>query len=113
MRNLTILRTYETITDYTWGWSWIGFVLALIALCTLSVMTLFIIRKRRSQLIAGTLALALCISLASYLCFRDAQPVYETYYDAYLSGMINISEFTQTYEIVSQDGLLFTLRDAR
>lgn len=113
MNNVTILRIYETLTGYTWGWSWGGFITGFIALCVFGISIYFIVKKRKVSIIAGALAIATFISLMATACFSIAKPIYETRYDAYLEGAVDMTQFTQRYEVVRQDNLLFTLRDSK
>ena len=113
MNNVTILRIYETLTGYAWGWSWGGFITGFIALCVFGISIYFIVKKRKVSIIAGVLAIATFISLIAVACFNVGKPIYETRYDAYLEGIVDMTQFTQRYEVVRQDNLLFTLRDSK
>lgn len=113
MNNVTILRTYEVLIEHTWGWSWGGFIIGLIALCVFGISIYFITKKRKVSIITRVLAIAIFISLIATACFNTAKPIYETRYDAYLEGIVDMTQFTQRYEVVKQDNLLFTLRDSK
>lgn len=111
MDGVTILRSYEVLTGWAPGWSWLGLVCALLALLALS-LCLYIVYRRPSQwriwLMLGIIAAILVA--ASVVSFANAISIYEIRYDAYLSGTVDMSLFARKYEILRQDGLLFVLR---
>ena len=113
MGGVTILRSYEVLTGWVPGWSWIGLASAILALLALS-LCIFIAHRRPAQwqvwLMLGTIAVILIA--ATVASFTNAIPVYEIQYDAYLSGTVDMTLFARKYEILEQDGLLFMLRAA-
>ena len=113
MGGVTILRSYEVLTGWAPGWSWIGLASAILALLALS-LCIFIAHRRPAQwqvwLMLGTIAVILIA--ATVASFTNAIPVYEIQYDAYLSGTVDMTLFARKYEILEQDGLLFMLRAA-
>ena len=108
---VTILRSYEFLTGWMPGWSWLGLVCAIFALF-FAALSIYVGRRRPSQwkvwlmlaIMAGILV------TASGVSFSNAIPIYEIQYDAYLSGTVDMSLFARKYEILRQDGLLFMLR---
>ena len=113
MGGVTILRSYEVLTGWTPGWSWIGLASAILALLALS-LCIFVAHRRPTQwkvwLMLGIIAVILIAATVVY--FMNAVPVYEIQYDAYLSGTVDMTLFARKYEILEQDGLLFMLRSA-
>ena len=111
MDGVTILRSYEVLTGWAPGWSWIGLASAILALLALS-LCIFVAHRRPTQwkvwLTLGIMAIILIA--ATVVSFMNAVPIYEIQYDAYLSGTVDMTLFTRKYEILEQDGLLFMLR---
>ena len=113
MGGVIILRSYEVLTGWAPGWSWIGLASAILALLALS-LCIFVAHRRPTQwkvwLMLGIIAVILIA--ATVVSFMNAVPVYEIQYDAYLSGTVDMILFARKYEILEQDGLLFMLRAA-
>ena len=113
MGGVTILRSYEVLTGWAPGWSWIGLASAILALLALS-LCIFVAHRRPTQwkvwLTLGIMAIILIA--ATVVSLMNAVPIYEIQYDAYLSGTVDMTLFTRKYEILEQDGLLFMLRAA-
>ena len=111
MDGVTILRSYEVLTGWTPGWSWIGLASAILAVLALSPC-IFVVLRRPTQwkawLMLGIMAVILIA--ATVVSFINAVPVYEIQYDAYLSGTVDMTLFARKYEILRQDDLLFVLR---
>lgn len=111
MDGVTILRGYEVLTGWAPGWSWIGLLCAVFALASL-IMGIYIFYRRPSIWKAWTVIFCMACVLATcaIICFYNAVPVYEMQYDAYLSGIVDMTTFSRHYEIIRQDELLFVLR---
>ena len=111
MNGITVLKTYEVIADSTWGWSWGGFAIALIGLVIAIGMTYLMIKEKTySDIIAIIFILFLSVGF-SLACFDSAEKVYETRYDIYIHGTINMDEFNKKYRIIAQDGLVYTITE--
>ena len=109
MEGITVLKVYDSLVTNVPGWSWLGLI---IALATLAISTLIIVymvsTKDYSMAVLLTLALILGFFVSGVL-FATAEPVYEKRQDIYIHGDINMDEFTSRYEIIEQDGLIFTV----
>lgn len=109
MEGITVLKVYDSLVTNVPGWSWLGLI---VALATLAISTLIIVymvsTKDYSMAVFLILVLGLG-SLMSGIVFATAEPVYEKRQDIYIHGDINMDEFTSRYEIIEQDGLVFTV----
>lgn len=111
MDGVTILRSYEVLTGWMPGWSWIGLASGILALLALSLCIFIVYRRPARWQVWLTLGfIAGILIAATVVAFTNAVPVYEIQYDAYLSGTIDMTLFARKYEILEQDGLLFILR---
>ena len=111
MNGVTFLKTYEEVASTTWGWNWIGLFVGLIALVLLAFAVYFSVKDKDVGCFGAGLLCAALAGLVSVLCFATGTEVYETRHDVYLSGEINMTEFTEKYRVVKQDGLVFTIID--
>ena len=112
MGGVTILRSYEVLTDWMPGWSWIGLLCSIFAvLCMALTIYIGLHKPNQWKVLPMLICTAAVLVIATVTSFLNAVPIYETQYNAYLSGAIDMSLFTSKYEIIQQDGLLFTLRE--
>lgn len=109
MEGITILKVYDFIVDYVPGWSWLGFFVALLFLIAVIASVVYMVNTKDHSILAFLVILILTGSLMSGVVFATAEPVYEKRQDIYIHGDINMDEFTSRYEIVEQDGLVFTV----
>lgn len=111
MNGITFLKTYEEVATTTWGWSWGGLFFSLIALGVLVLAIYTCIEDKNLDCLPSGLFCMAIIGLIATMFFATGTKIYETRHDVYLSGEINMSEFTQKYEVIKQDGLVFTITD--
>lgn len=111
MNGVTILRSYEVLIGHGPGWSWGGLCLALVALATI-IITIHVGLRHPSQykLWLGFSVVVGLFVAASIAFFAYATPVFETQYDAYISGLVDMTQFNRKYEVITQTDLLYTLR---
>ena len=109
MEGITILKVYDSVINHTLGWSWPGLIVALIVLAFSTLIVVYMISAKDSS-VAVLLTIFLVFGIvASASLFATAEPVYEKRQDIYIHGDINMDEFTSRYEIIEQDGLVFTV----
>lgn len=111
MNGVTILRSYEVLIGHGPGWSWGGLCLSILALAIIAI-SIYVGNRHPSQYklwltIAATAGLC---AAGAIVLFAYATPIFETQYDAYISGLVDMTQFNRKYEIVSQTDLLYTLR---
>ena len=115
MDNVVILDSYEVVTGYSFNWNavWVTaiatFIIALVA---------YLATVWECEVLPWTLALIslwiFCTAVIGGLFGATiaAKPSeYTTEYKVYLEGNVDMTEFTDTYEIISQEGLIFIVRE--
>ena len=114
MNGVDILAVEEVAVDWCWSWSvfWKFFAIGLGA-CIIgwALATLF-----EQDWWAGILVGLLCgviIGLfLGILAGRDGMPIkFEDHYKVTISDEVSTNEFNNRYEILKQDGLIFTIRE--
>ena len=111
MGGIIILKSYEAVAYTTWGWSQVGFAIALIGLVVAIGMTYLMIKEKSYSDIVGIVFILFLSGAFSFLCFSSATKVYEPRYDVYIHGTINMDEFNEKYRIIDQDGLVYTITE--
>lgn len=111
MDGITILKSYEAVAYTTWGWSWIGFVIALMGLAVAIGITYSIIKEKSYNDIVGVILILFLTGVLSLVCFSSAEKVYEHRHDVYIHGTINMDEFNEKYRVIKQDGLIYTITE--
>ena len=111
MDGVTILKTYDEVVAYSWGWSWPGFIVALAVLAVLVVSIYYAIKEESfGNLTVGIVAL-LFGGIISFVLFAEGTAIKQPHYDVYIHGTINMDEFNEKYRIVEQDGLIYTITE--
>lgn len=118
MQGVEILTSTKVVTDtaYNWAAYWIG------AGCTFVFMELIItslIYKDATtfkELLLETTVLSIFASLVvSIGCgFINGKPTaYETQHKVTISDEVSMTEFYEHYEVIEQDGRIFTVREKK
>ena len=112
MDGITVLKTYDAVAGNAWGWSWAGFCIILFGLIATAILIYLGIKYKDliSSIIGAIFILFLC-GIFSSICFGSAEKVYEPRYDVYIHGTINMDEFNEKYQVIKQDGLIYTITE--
>ena len=113
MDGITILKTYEAVAYTTWGWSWFGFCLILLGLIA-SAIIIYYYGIKEIDLFGSVIMIVSVLfvcGIFSGLFFSSATKVYESRYDVYIHGEINMDEFNEKYKFIKQDGLIYTIAE--
>ena len=109
---MTILQTVE-IVEKTWGWSWLGLAIGVLAI---GLMITFFLFDNNSDSAMAALSLFLCVVLtvASGLVFantkeKDRYNKYQVLFD----DSVSINELYENYEVIEQEGITFWVEDKR
>jgi hypothetical protein len=114
MTGVEILAVEEVVTQYGFNWATVLILGGIIALiCTLAVAVfgispvdwkdwLFCIT---TGLIVGALVGVL------FGCVNQTPVEYETQYKVTISDEVQLNEFNEKYEIIGQDGKIYTVRE--
>ena len=116
MDGVTILNSFEVVTETTFSWQafWIGALIGVgIALVAGIIFGLQEQDVCAFLLMFGVLSVVLTIIIG---CFGGAliwpDPVaYETHYEVSISEDVSMQEFMSTYEILETRGSIYTVRE--
>lgn len=111
MDGITVLKTYDALVSSTWGWSWPGLIIALIVLGGVIALVWGAFKIKDYSLIIPTIFLLVVGGFISAIVFGSATPIYEPRQDVYIHGTVNMDEFNEKYQIIKQDGLIYTITE--
>ena len=111
MDGITVLRAYNAVVANTWGWSWPGFVVALMGLATLIVSVYYTIKDKNACNLLPGLVILIFMTLMSTAMFAQGTEIKQPHYDVYIHGTINMDEFNEKYRVIKQDGLIYTITE--
>ena len=108
VRILAQAPVYETVSS--WGWSWAGFALGILAVAILA----FIIFLMCNGDIAGLLFLIFVgfFGIASFCCFEEgnSKEVYShEEYKVIIDDSVSLNDFYEKYEVISREGEIYTV----
>ena len=118
MTGVEILSTTEVVTEWAFNWKAFGITLA-IAFIGMFVISTIVYFWDGGLDIAFIPAVTILCGLIGGICFgilfgRIVCPTptkYETEYKVTISDEVSMNEFTEKYEIVDQDGKIYTIRE--
>lgn len=112
MTGVEVLATEEVVTG--WSFNWLGFVLTFVA--AIFVTALVFINKcetikefLQSVVVFGGIAGLLCGFLIGEAAVIPVK--YETHHKVVFSDEISLNEFLERYEIIDQEGRIYTIRE--
>lgn len=118
MPGVEILTSQEVIIEYAFNWIafWIAFGITIVIMIIVSALFADYLSNEVSVNISFSIFMCIglfCNIFSSYLFGRIKQtPVkYETQYKIIISDEVKMSEFYEKYEIIGQDGKIFTVRE--
>ena len=105
-----ILHNPQYVTEYSWGWSWMGFLAGVLVLAFAAMFILFVKMSDPTYIIC--IALAAIFAIASTHIFSTAKEIESYHHSEYvviLHEDVNYKEFFEKYEIVDSDGKFYTI----
>ena len=112
MTGVEVLATEEVVTE--WGFNWSGFVLTFIVVILVSALVFACKSETIKELLQATGILGgIAGLLVGFIVGKGAEiPVeYETHYKVTISDEVPLNEFLERYEIVDQEGQIYTIRE--
>ena len=109
---MTILQTVE-IVEKTWGWSWLGLTLGVLAI---GAMIAFFLFDCDGDAAMASLSLLFCIVLFIASCLIFANTKEKDRYNKYqvlLDDSVSVNELYENYEVIKQEGITFWVEDKR
>ena len=115
MNGIDILSTAEVVTKYTFNWQtfWIT-ALIMTALLALGGIVIYIGTNYRNNVISFCVILGAFIGVMLGGAFGTLFNIpieYITEYKVIVSDEVNFNEFQEKYEIINQEGKIYTIRE--
>ena len=111
MTGVEVLAVQDVVTGYIYNW--IAYAIAFIVIFVVSTGIAVLIYGKRFEDIIASMILG-CI-VASFFATLPTQAVsskkYETQYKVLISDEVSMNEFVAKYEIISQEGCIYTVRN--
>lgn len=106
---ITLLDAGTKVVSYTWGWSWGGFIVAIIAIFFIVISILCAVDGSGGEafFIAG-----IFVGMFSLFIFAHARPakIIPTYM-VLIDNSVSMTEFYDKYEILEVQGKIFTITE--
>jgi 4-hydroxybenzoate polyprenyltransferase len=109
---MTILQTVE-IVEKTWGWSWLGLVIGVLAIFLMIAFFIFD-ADGDAPMAALSLLLGTVLFIVSGFIFSHANEK-DRYnkYQVLLDDSVSVNELYENYEVIEQEGITFWVEDKR
>ena len=108
MAGIEILNSFQVPIDYAFNWVAAGIALSVFLI--VGIWGFGPCRYRQWSILILSLVLGLIFSLLSGLSFQKTNG-FETHYKVLLSDEITLTEFLENYEIIGQEGKIYTIRE--
>lgn len=107
MTGVEILATQEVATAF--GFCWVGFI------CLVFVGLIFGALLYHESILGSSVILAFALAGALIVGFNaNGAPIeYETQYKITISDEVSMNEFFERYEIINQEGKIYTVREVK
>ena len=109
MEGITILNEFTSTGEILAPWSYIGIVAFIIGLFGL-IFCPTIIKPCQRLLTILTIFFAISLLFGVFIV-AFAPRKEETRYQVIIDGSVNFNEFNERYEIISQEGLIYTITE--
>lgn len=111
MTGVEVLAVQDVLTGYIYNWT--AYAIAFIVIFVVSTGIAVLIYGKRPEDIIASMILG-CI-VAAFFAMLPTQAVsskqYETQYKVLISNEVSMNEFVAKYEIISQEGCIYTVRN--
>ena len=104
---MEIINT-ETIINYTWGWSWAGFIVIILGII-FCIALYFLDSELDNPLPMLFFAIFFGIGLIIFSSAKELPPI--TQYQVIFKEDININEILNKYDIIEQRGSSFIIQE--
>lgn len=110
MQGVDVLAVVDAVVDHTYNWNWVWYiaVLCVVILLILSLVSKYDLKDTVFIAIVGIL---LGAYIGAVISVNTKEDVLETQYKVTISDEVNLLEFNDRYEIVDQEGQIFTIKE--
>ena len=113
LKGITILNSYDIITPEWSNTFFPAIVFGFIAVCLISIFIYMLSNSKRINDVFVTSFIVILFALFSMVAsihgFTHLPEKYQTRYEVTISDDVNFNEFNSKYEIVTQNGLIYTI----
>ena len=116
MNGVGILSTNEVVTASTPDWPAVGFVFGVMMLIAIGVAIWIGVEEGSGSAGIKSFLLVFVVALvvSALTVVATEQPIsYETHYKVTIDDNVRMNEFNEKYEIVSQEGKIYTVRERK
>ena len=109
LNGITLLDAGTKVVSYTWGWSWGGFIVAIIAIFFIVISILCAVDGSGGEafFIAG-----IFVGMLSLFIFAHAKPAKTiNTYSVIIDDSVSMTEFYDKYEVLNIEGKIFTITE--
>lgn len=105
-----ILHNPQYVTEYSWGWSWMGFLAGVLVLVFIAMFILLV--KMGDPTCIICIAFAAVYTISSVDIFSTAKEIELYHHSEYIVSLhqdVDYKEFFERYEIVDSNGEFYTI----
>ena len=102
---MEIIQVIE-IANYTWGFSWIGLLLASIGII---LFIIFCINDQHLEAGSVIIAILIFLGIACFATGKELEPTIQ--YQVVLNDSMTVEELYKEYEIIEQKGISYIIQE--
>ena len=103
---MEIIQVIE-ITNYTWGFSWIGLLLAIISI----ILFIFCIIEWCPSVFSLIVTILIFLSIMCFANGKELEPTIQ--YQVVLNNSMTVEELYKEYEIIEQKGISYIIQEKK
>ena len=106
---ITLLDTGTKVISYTWGWTWTGFMMGILAILCIVISILCMIDGTGGDIF---FIAAIFVGMLSLFIFAHAKPAKTiNTYSVIIDDSVSMTEFYDKYEVLNIEGKIFTITE--
>lgn len=115
MTGVEILNSYEVCIDYNFNWSafWLTTLLIMVVAIVIGIISSIVDKEWILFAVCVTVGAMLSVFAGVFIGAGSASmsTQYETRYQVTISDQVSMNDFLDKYEIIAQDGKIYTVRE--
>lgn len=109
---MTILQTVE-IVEKTWGWSWLGLAIGVLAIGAMIAFFLFDVDGDAPMAALSLLFCLILFIVSGFIFTHTKEKDRYNKYQVLLDDSVSVNELYENYEVIKQEGITFWVEDKR